>query len=123
MSHYYRHYEPNAYYQAQRIVRAKLRFYRSLTSYVVVNLILFFVWLAAQNSLVDLGSAVRVHDLNYPWFLWVLIPWGIGLIFQYLNAFVFPGRNNQSMIEAEMRKMGVTPPTPNAYYPTSDHQS
>jgi hypothetical protein len=119
MYNYYQHQEPSAYFQAQRIVRAKLRFYRSLTSYVVVNVIVFLVWLAAQNTLIDLGNTVHVHDANYPWFLWILIPWGIGLSLQYLNAFVLTGRSSQRMIETEMQKMGLTTPAPTAYQPTT----
>jgi hypothetical protein len=114
----YQNNEQDAYRQAQRIVRAKLGFYRHLTSYVFVNAMLFVIWLITQNPDVDLGN-IRIYNRYEPWFLWVLGLWGIGLVSHYLSVFAFTGRNSQSMIEAEMRRMGATPPAPN-YYPAPE---
>ncbi|HEX2914124.1 MAG TPA: 2TM domain-containing protein [Chloroflexia bacterium] len=114
--------QQEAYREAQRIVRAKLRFYRSLTSYVIVNAVLLVIWFLSVNNSLDLDGLVRVHSWNYPWFLWVMIPWGIGLLFQFMNAFVYPRRNSRSMLEAEMRKMGVNPQPPVYYYPAPNSE-
>jgi hypothetical protein len=114
----YQNNEQSVYYQAQRIVRAKLGFYRHLTSYVFVNAMLFVIWLVTQSPDVNLGG-LHIHNRNDPWFLVVLLFWGIGLVAHYLSVFAFPGRNSQQMIEAEMRRLGATPPASN-YYPAPE---
>ena len=115
----YQNNEQSVYYQAQRTVRAKLGFYRHLASYVFVNGMFFIIWLVTQISSVDLGDALHIQNRNDPWFLSVLFFWGIGLVAHYLSVFAFTGRNSQSMIAAEMRRMGATPPAPN-YYPAPE---
>jgi two-component system, LytTR family, sensor kinase len=51
---------------------------------------------------------------NYPWFVWVMAGWGIGLMFHYFGVFVYgkPSQSNfrQQLIEEELRRMGVNPP-------------
>jgi hypothetical protein len=52
---------------AARRVRAKREFYMHASTYVIVNLALAGVWLLTGGS--------------YPWFLWPMIGWGVGVLF------------------------------------------
>ena len=83
--------EETVYREARRRVRAKRRFYRSLTFYVVVNLICVVVW--------------ALSDRSYPWFLWVLGPWGVFLLLHFLRAFVFEQRSERGAVEREVEKI------------------
>ncbi len=90
-------FDQNTYKLAQRRVQAKLDFYRHLVSYVVVNGLLVGIYLF---------TCLAVGGLYYPWFIWPMAGWGIGLVFHFLNTFVFnDGVTTQRMIEEEMRRM------------------
>jgi hypothetical protein len=52
---------------ATRRVRAKREFYMHASTYAIVNLALAGVWLLTGSS--------------YPWFLWPMIGWGVGVLF------------------------------------------
>jgi uncharacterized protein (DUF486 family) len=107
-----------AYREARRTVNAKIGFFFSLFTYAIVNTLLFVIWLNSQNTTaIDFDNVFHVRNTSSPWFLWVLIPWGIGLVFHFLRAFVYTGRNRQQMIVAEMKRMGLEQ-QPTIYYPT-----
>jgi hypothetical protein len=96
-----------AYRQAERRVRAKLGFYWHFASYLIVNGLLIVIYL-----LTTLGAG----GLYYPWFVWPMMGWGIGLLFHFLGVFAFgtmdSQSNRQKMIMEEMRRMGASyPPT------------
>ncbi|MDB5079150.1 MAG: hypothetical protein JWP00_1074 [Chloroflexi bacterium] len=80
--------------EATKRVNKKLIFYRTLTSYLVVNAFLWVLWLMTGAS--------------YPWPVWVTMGWGIGLAFQALDAFVLgiSAHQRRQMVEEEMRRMG-----------------
>ena len=85
----------DAYSAARRRVRRRLRFYRDLTTYVVVNLVLL-----AFDALTGGGF----------WVQWVAGIWGAFLLFDFLSAFVFPNlwgwEAERRMIEAELKRRG-----------------
>jgi hypothetical protein len=95
-----------AYRQAERRVRAKLGFYWHLASYVLVNGLLIAIYLLT-GPLIGGGN-------TYPWFIWPMFGWGIGLLFHFLGTFVFSNvssdENRRRMIEEEMRRMGAYQP-------------
>ena len=80
--------EEEIYEEARKRVKVKRDFWGHFIFYAVVNIICFFVW--------ALGSG------GYPWFLWVLGPWGILIILpHYLRVFVFGGKSEKRAIEQE----------------------
>ena len=85
----------DAYSAARRRVRRRLRFYRDLMTYVVVNLVLL-----AFDGLTGDGF----------WVQWVAGIWGAFLLFHFLSAFVFPtlwgSEAERRMIERELRRRG-----------------
>lgn len=90
----------NAYRLAERRVRAKIGFYWHLASYLIVNGMFLAIYLL---------SAIAADGLYYPWFIWIMIPWGVGLMFNFLSVFVFGEASSslkQRLMEDEMRKMG-----------------
>jgi hypothetical protein len=80
---------------AQRRVAAKKGFFSNLFSYIVVNAMLVLLWFFVTGA-------------GYPWFLWVMGGWGIGLIFHFFGVFVFPKEGSdweQRQIQKEMDKI------------------
>lgn len=103
----YRPFDPQyntAYMQAERRVKEKLGFYWHLASYLVVNGMLIVIYL-----LTSLGTG----DLYYPWFVWPLAGWGVGLVLHFVGIFVFPDTpaNHQQLVNRELNLMGAVPPT------------
>lgn len=84
--------EEEIYEEARKRVKAKRDFYQHLAVYVVVNIILVLVWRFAAGG-------------GYPWFLWPLGGWGVGVLFNFLNVFVFPGKPEKGAIEKEAEKL------------------
>jgi len=85
-----------AYIRAEKRAEAKLGFYKSLTTYLGVNLVLFFI---------DLFTSPGKW-----WFYWPLLGWGIGVFFHFLKIFVTGGlraeRVKEGMIRKELEKEG-----------------
>jgi hypothetical protein len=67
--------ETEIYQVARKRVEEKKGFYTHLASYIVVNAMLVIIW------------ALTGH--GYPWFIWPLAGWGIGLVFHFLGVFAF----------------------------------
>ena len=86
--------EEQIYEEARKKVKAKRGFWGHFVFYAVVNVICFLVW-----AFTDLGG--------YPWFLWVLGPWGIVIILpHYLRVFVFEGgKSEKRAIEQEAERI------------------
>lgn len=69
-------------------------FQRSLASYFIVNAFLWAVWWFT------IGRKTGFHGM--PWPAWVMIGWGIGLVFQYLNAY---GGSEKDLADKEYEKL------------------
>ncbi len=76
--------------------KAKKRagFQRSLVSYFVVNIFLWLIWWFTAGR--------RGINREMPWPVWSMLGWGIGLFFQYLNAY---GGGKQDLVEKEYEKL------------------
>ena len=62
-----------------RVAAKRAAFRKSLFGYLVVNAFLWGIWW------VTIG---RVHGYHgYPWPVWVMMGWGLGLAFQYFEAY------------------------------------
>ena len=84
--------EEQIYDEAKRRVKTKRDFWGHFIFYAVVNIICFLVWV--------------LGDRGYPWFLWVLGPWGIVIILpHYLRVFVLGGKSEKRAIEKEAEKI------------------
>jgi hypothetical protein len=84
--------EEQIYEEARKRVKAKKGFWSNFISYAVVNIVCFFIWALTGGG--------------YPWFLWVLGPWGILFVFpHYLRVFVFEGKSEKRAIEQEVERI------------------
>ena len=81
-----------AYEKAKARAEAKLGFYIHLPIYIVVSIVLV---------------AINVQSpVEYLWFKWPVMGWGIGVIFHAIAVFVFEGRETipEAMIRRELRR-------------------
>ncbi len=84
--------EEQIYEEARKRVKAKRDFWGHFIFYAVANIIWFFIW--------------ALNGGGYPWFLWVLGPWGIVIIFpHYLRTFILGGRSEKRAIEQEVERI------------------
>ncbi len=84
--------EEQIYEQAKKRVEAKKGFYIHLTVYILVNILLVLIWAFASGG-------------GYPWFLWPLGGWGIGILSHFLGVFVFGRKSDKAAIEKEAEKI------------------
>ncbi len=78
---------------AERRVKQRLELWWHLGSYVIVNVFLIIVW--------------AITGAGYPWFIWVMLGWGIGVAFHIMHYFlnVSGESRRQRMILKEMDKL------------------
>ncbi len=62
-----------------RIARKRADFKKNLFVYLVINTFLWAIWWFTIGR--------NVGFRGYPWPIWVMLGWGIGLAFQYFNAY------------------------------------
>jgi hypothetical protein len=81
---------------ARQRVEAKKGFFIHLIMYVVINAFLVFIWWFTSQG------------QGYPWFLWVLAGWGIGVIANAIAVFIGPKHGSDweaREMEKEMERM------------------
>jgi hypothetical protein len=67
--------EEEIYSKARKRVEEKKGFFSHLAVYVVVNAVLVLLWAFTSHG--------------YPWFIWPLGGWGVGIVFHFLGVFFF----------------------------------
>jgi len=90
--------EEEIYQIARKRVEEKKGFFSHLIAYVLVNVILIIIWAFTTPG-------------GFPWFIFPLCGWGIGILFHGLGVFVFNKETgwerNEIEKEAErLRKSG-----------------
>jgi len=83
--------EEELYKEASKRVRARKDFYTHLAIYICVNVFLIIIW--------------AVTSRGFPWFVFPLGGWGIGIIFHGLDVFVFQRQSDIRAIEKEVAKL------------------
>ena len=86
--------EKEIYEEARKRVEEKKGFFIHFTVYIVINIMLVLIWAFASGSV-------------FPWFIFPLGGWGIGIIFHFLGVFVFSRRTGweRREIEKEVEKI------------------
>lgn len=77
-----------------QIAKKRAGFQRSLASYFVINAFLWFIWWFSKGR--------HVSEWGTPWPVWVMAGWGIGLLFQYMNAY---GGSKKDLVQKEYEKL------------------
>jgi len=79
--------EEEIYRKAREKVEEKKGFYVHFIVYIVVNIILVIIWWAT--------------GAGFPWFIFPLGGWGIGILFHFLGVFVFSRQTSWERREIE----------------------
>jgi len=79
--------EEEIYCQARKRVEEKKGFYFHFAVYIVVNIMLVIIWSVTGNG--------------FPWFVFPLGGWGIGILFHFLGVFVFSRTSSWERREIE----------------------
>ena len=79
-----------------QIAKKRAGFKRSLAVYIIVNVFLWCLWLFTNMQRGDQGFGIL------PWPAWVTLGWGIGIAFQYVDAY---RTNGSSSVEREYEKL------------------
>ena len=69
------------------IAQRRASFKTHLATYIVVNLFLWAIWYFTADEV-----TIRINRM--PWPIWSTLGWGVGLVFHYLGAYVFPKQNS-----------------------------
>lgn len=77
--------------RVRKRVRDMKSFYTHLVVYVIVNGLLIILW--------------AISDRGFPWFLFPLAGWGIGLFFHWYNIFVENGILGRSWEERKVKEL------------------
>lgn len=73
-----------------KIAKKRVGFKRHLATYLIVNATLWLLWLFTDSK------------SDFPWPIWPMFGWGIGLAFSYRDAYVHPSSN---AVEKEYEKL------------------
>ena len=76
---------------------AKLGFYIHFGVYVGVNVMLFFIWYFTRGD-------TSIPNASFPWFIFPLVGWGIGVAAHYIAVFARTGVTAR-MTEKEYQKL------------------
>jgi cytochrome b561 len=80
------------YQRARQRFKDKMDFYQHCIIYAAVNGTLALAWVFST-------------DVDHPFFIWALVPWGIGLFVHFLMVFIFSGKTGtkKRQVEGENR--------------------
>lgn len=82
--------------EAEASLERKRSFRVHLRVYVLVNLLLWVIW----------GVLVATTDLWFPWPVFPLLGWGIGLYFHWRSAYRPPRGPSEAEVAQEMERLG-----------------
>ena len=69
------------------IAKKRVAFKKSFLTYAIINIFLWSIWFFSGRNF---GSG----NYNWPWPLWVTLGWGIGIAFQYRDAYLTSGSDS-----------------------------
>ncbi len=90
------------YEEAKQRVKSKQRFYCHLGIYFAVNVVLIIIWALSGGPRIGSGDWT-----GGKWFLWLLCIWGVFVVVNFVEVFVFRTsiRGERTAIEEEIKKM------------------
>lgn len=80
--------------RAERIAKEKLDFQVHLVIYIAVNLFLIAIWYFTS----------RPYGTFFPWFIFPLFGWGIGIVAHFLAVYLGESRMSQK-VEKEYQRL------------------
>ena len=76
------------------LAQKRASFKSHLTVYIIMNVFFWMVWYFTGQRY---PGAIR-----FPWPIWPMMGWGIGLFFHFMGAYVYPKNNS---VEREYQKL------------------
>ena len=89
--------EPHNDDRLWQVAKKRAAFKRHLTTYLIINLFFWAIWWFTQ------GRFTGIHHFAGVWPIWPMLGWGLGIAFQYFDA--YGPADNQSAIEQEYEKL------------------
>jgi hypothetical protein len=80
--------------QLWRLAKKRASFQRSLAMYVIFSALFWVIWYVTAGRH---GGGGRI-----PWPVWPMLGWGIGILFQYMDAY---GGSRRDLEEREYQKL------------------
>jgi hypothetical protein len=80
--------------QLWKLAKKRADFKRGVLFYIVINAFLWAIWW--------FSSGRHTGFQGFPWPLWVMLGWGIGIAFQFFDAY---GGSKQDLAEREYDKL------------------
>lgn len=77
-----------------KIAKKRADFKNHLTIYVVMNIFFWAVWFFTDQQYSE--------NEKFPWPVWQMFGWGIGVFFHYVGTYVYPKNN---LAEREYQKL------------------
>ena len=76
------------------IAQKRADFKSHLMTYIIVNGFFLAIWFFAEDG--------YSNDEFFPWPIWSMLGWGIGLAFHFAEVYIFPEAN---LVENEYQKL------------------
>lgn len=86
--------EPNRDEELWRLAKKRANFQRNLVFYFIINAFLWVIWWFTTDN--------RNLSGHTPWPAWVMLAWGLALVFQYFTAY---GGSKQNLADKEYQKL------------------
>lgn len=80
--------------QLWRMAKKRAGFKQNLISYILINAFLWGIWWFTAGR--------HARNTGFPWPAWVMLGWGIGLVFNYVEAY---RGDKETMAEKEYEKL------------------
>lgn len=77
-----------------KLANKRAKFQRSLVTYFIMNAFFWIIWYVTSGRYGD--------NTRMPWPIWAMLGWGIGLAFQYMEAY---GAGKDSLVNKEYEKL------------------
>lgn len=78
-----------------KIAKKRASFKKNLITYLIVNAFMWAIWYFTYG---------RNHNDNWPWPIWASLGWGIGLLFHFFGAYVYPDANSTEREYERLKK-------------------
>lgn len=77
-----------------KLARKRAEFKKSLSVYLIFSAFFWAIW----------WFTLGMHGRNmyWPWPIWPMLGWGLGLVFQYFNAY---GADKETLADREFEKL------------------
>ena len=84
-----------------RIAHKRAGFKRHVVTYIIMNAFFWVIWFfTSQNHSYD--NSYHFRSGYFPWPVWPMFGWGIGLFFHFMGAYVYP---KDDSVEREYQKL------------------